>query len=100
MRLRLALFGLSALMLPAAAGAQDLAVRGACAGDYERLCFSIPPTDPRAVSCLSSQFGQLTAECRHQLGGAVGQLQSDTGTGGGLLAPGGPPKAGGRLPPP
>ncbi|HVV94986.1 MAG TPA: hypothetical protein VHD15_16360 [Hyphomicrobiales bacterium] len=57
--------------LASAAAAQEsnAAIKPDCAGDYSRLCYTLPVTDPRAGGCLQSHFQELSPGCQAALKG-------------------------------
>ena len=65
MYLRLAVLVL--LLAAAAAKAQTLTPRQACAEDYRRYCSSVQPGGGRVIACLKENAPKLTPGCREAL---------------------------------
>jgi hypothetical protein len=59
------------MTLAGAAAAQggNPAIKPDCAGDYNRLCYTIPVTDPRAEGCLQGHFQELSQGCQAAMKG-------------------------------
>ncbi|MGJ4928745.1 hypothetical protein ACQR1I_06430 [Bradyrhizobium sp. HKCCYLS2038] len=52
--------------------AQVAAIRGACSGDYRKVCSSVPPGGAAALQCLEQNKAKVSATCAKAIASASG----------------------------
>ncbi|MGJ4953423.1 hypothetical protein [Bradyrhizobium sp. HKCCYLS20291] len=52
--------------------AQVAAIRGACSGDYRKVCSSVPPGGAAALQCLDQNKAKVSASCAKAIAAASG----------------------------